>query len=122
MLSLKNVFKVNFFKLRFSADGLWYRATILDVDQKAGHAKVLYVDYGNCEILPTTELREIPITFRVLPKQAILVEVDELKTMFPSAAEEFRNKMSQMTENWTIHFKVRTLEDFQRKQEKVTSN
>lgn len=67
------------------------------------------MDFGNCEILPTAELREIPIVFQVLPKQAILVEVDELKTMFPSAVEEFRNKMSQMAEKWTVYFKVRVL-------------
>lgn len=45
---------------RFSEDGVWYRARVRRVDREAKKADVLYVDYGNSEALPWTELRQLP--------------------------------------------------------------
>ena len=44
---------------RFSADGAWYRARVKRVDREGKRADVLYVDYGNGETLPWSELRPL---------------------------------------------------------------
>jgi staphylococcal nuclease domain-containing protein 1 len=44
---------------RFSADGAWYRARVRRVDREGKRADVLYVDYGNGETLPWSELRPL---------------------------------------------------------------
>lgn len=45
---------------RFSEDRSWYRARIRRNDRENKTAEVLYVDYGNSESLPWSELRPIP--------------------------------------------------------------
>lgn len=42
---------------RFSADGEWYRARIRRNDREAKKADILFIDYGNSETLPWSELR-----------------------------------------------------------------
>ena len=45
---------------RFSEDGVWYRARVRRVDRENKAAEVVYVDYGNGERVPWTELRALP--------------------------------------------------------------
>jgi hypothetical protein len=52
---------------RYTEDKVWYRAKILEVGNDPSWVKVSYVDYGNEEFLPTSELRTIPATFMRLP-------------------------------------------------------
>jgi hypothetical protein len=85
---------------------LWYRAVILEVIPTVDQVKVRFVDYGNEELLPITELRQIPMTFLVLPKQIIPVEVEELKSEFESKVEEFCQKVQHMQENWAVLYDV----------------
>lgn len=42
---------------RFSEDGEWYRARVRRNDRDAKKADVLFIDYGNSETLPWSELR-----------------------------------------------------------------
>lgn len=44
---------------KFSADGSWYRARIRRNDRENKRAEVLYIDYGNSEVLPWTNLRPL---------------------------------------------------------------
>lgn len=46
-----------FVAARFSADGEWYRARIRRNDRDNKKADVLFIDYGNSETLPWSELR-----------------------------------------------------------------
>jgi hypothetical protein len=78
----------------------------LEVSASSDSVQVLYVDYGNTEFLKVTEIREIPVTFLMLPKQVIFVEIEELKSSFPSICKTFHNKMQQMRQHWLIKLYV----------------
>ncbi|KFZ54349.1 Tudor domain-containing protein 1, partial [Antrostomus carolinensis] len=54
---------------RFSGDGCWHRALVLKVFQSV--VKVLYVDYGNTETLPFSEVLPITDSYLNLPFQTI---------------------------------------------------
>ncbi|CAI9726720.1 Hypothetical predicted protein [Octopus vulgaris] len=54
---------------KFTDDGMWYRAEIVDVKQD--QAAVFYVDYGNAEILPFSQLRMLPHRFIDVPTIAV---------------------------------------------------
>lgn len=47
----------DFVAARFSEDGEWYRARIRRNDREAKKADVTFIDYGNSETLPWSELR-----------------------------------------------------------------
>ena len=44
---------------KFSADGSWYRARVRRNDRENKRAEVVYIDYGNSEFLPWTDLRPL---------------------------------------------------------------
>ena len=96
-----------FYFFRFSDDSKWYRAEILQVSKSVAHVKVRYVDYGNEEYLPTSELRRIRRTFLTLPTMTLSVEIGDLKLKFPSEAQRLMKRMGTMVENWTVVFDVR---------------
>ena len=47
----------------------WYRATVLEV-YADGTVKVEYVDYGNTEVVPVTDMRPATDQYTTLPLQA----------------------------------------------------
>ena len=49
----------DFVAAKFSEDGEWYRARIRRNDREQKQAEVLYVDYGNSELVPWTRLRAL---------------------------------------------------------------
>ena len=55
---------------QFTEDELWYRGQILSIDEE-DNAELIFIDYGNGEVLPWKALRVIPGEFRELPPQAI---------------------------------------------------
>ena len=58
---------------RFSADGEWYRARIRRNDREARRADVLFIDYGNTELVPWNSLRPLTEKFALkeLKPQAV---------------------------------------------------
>ena len=51
-----------FVSARFSADGEWYRARVRANDRTAKQSEVVYVDYGNTEKIPWSDLRPLDQT------------------------------------------------------------
>ncbi|XP_077546906.1 protein tudor-like isoform X2 [Haemaphysalis longicornis] len=54
---------------KYAEDGRWYRARVTHA--KGGRLGVQYVDYGNCEEVPESSVRQILPKFVALPAQAI---------------------------------------------------
>ncbi|BGP48403.1 hypothetical protein JCM10450v2_004276 [Rhodotorula kratochvilovae] len=55
---------------KFTVDGAWYRAKVRRANPAKKEAEVVYVDYGNTEILPFSRLRPLPAQFKALEGQA----------------------------------------------------
>jgi Tudor domain len=53
---------------KFSEDDIWYRAEVTDL-MEGSCIKVLYVDYGNEEVLPISRVLKLPPRFLNLPIQ-----------------------------------------------------
>ena len=73
---------------RFSADNEWYRARIRRNDREAKKADVLFIDYGNSETLPWSELRPMTqpqFSLQKLKSQAIDAGLSYLQ--FPTGAD-----------------------------------
>ena len=73
---------------RFSEDGEWYRARIRRNDREAKKADVLFIDYGNSETLPWSELRPMTqpqFSLAKLKPQALDAALSFLQ--FPTSAE-----------------------------------
>ena len=54
---------------KFSMDDEWYRAKCLSA-KSTGDVTVLFIDYGNKEVLTTARLAAMPAGFETLPAQA----------------------------------------------------
>lgn len=73
---------------RFSDDGEWYRARIRRNDREAKKADVLFVDYGNSETLPWSELRPLnPTQFGIQRLRAQAVDAGLSFLQFPTSKE-----------------------------------
>ena len=59
---------------KFSADKSWYRAQVLNVNVD-DTVEVEYVDYGNREILPFSDLRRIPDMYLEMSQQCVKVKM-----------------------------------------------
>ncbi|XP_026759540.2 RING finger protein 17 [Galleria mellonella] len=59
----------------FPEDALWYRASILEYSEAKNQIKVKYVDYGNIEVIPLSDVREISDEFTDLPPSTITVKL-----------------------------------------------
>ncbi|MCJ1270989.1 hypothetical protein MMC22_010888 [Lobaria immixta] len=67
---------------RFSVDDEWYRARVRRNDRESRRADVLFVDYGNTELVPWDRLRPLtPDKFgpQTLPPQSVDVVLDGLR-------------------------------------------
>ncbi|KAL8579491.1 hypothetical protein ACOMHN_025444 [Nucella lapillus] len=56
---------------RYTADHRWYRALVLKPFPKERLVFVLYVDYGNSEIIPLDRLRVLPSRFQGMAAQSV---------------------------------------------------
>lgn len=63
----------------FPEDGQWYRASILQFSEAKGQIKVRYVDYGNIEIIPLADTREIIDEWTQLPPVTISAKLFGVK-------------------------------------------
>ncbi|RUP51372.1 tudor domain-containing protein [Jimgerdemannia flammicorona] len=76
---------------RFTEDKQWYRAKIRKQLPDIKSVEVIYVDYGNSEVIPLTQIRPITSTFNQLPHQAQEATLSFLKV----PAREVRNLPNQ---------------------------
>jgi len=93
---------------QFSADGNWYRAEVIDVKGSGGGlVKVLYVDYGNCELLPLDCISKLLQRFLLLPAQALrcsLAQSVDSETFSSSAQVEYLSV--RMAKSQPVHLNV----------------
>ncbi|KAI9299095.1 hypothetical protein K502DRAFT_298660 [Neoconidiobolus thromboides FSU 785] len=73
---------------KFSLDNQWYRAKVKRIS--GGKAEVLYIDYGNSELVPLSNLRPIPDKFTKLKSQAIEAKLAYLKV--PTLDKDYGNE------------------------------
>ena len=88
----------DFVAARFSEDREWYRAKIRRNDRDAKKADVLFVDYGNSETLPWSELRPLSKDHgaTMLKPQALDAGMSFLQ--FPSRTDYLADAVSLMTD------------------------
>ncbi|CAI2177546.1 18398_t:CDS:10 [Funneliformis geosporum] len=55
---------------QFTGDDQWYRAKIRRVIPESKSVEVIYIDYGNSEVIPLTRVRQLPDKFKQLPFQS----------------------------------------------------
>lgn len=72
---------------RFSQDDEWYRAKVRRNDRDAQLAEVLYLDYGNTELLAWTRLRPLAAPFGLHALQPQALDAVLSFVQFPSAPE-----------------------------------
>uniref|UniRef100_A0A1Q3EWU6 Tudor domain-containing protein n=1 Tax=Culex tarsalis TaxID=7177 RepID=A0A1Q3EWU6_CULTA len=63
-------------------DRKWYRAEVAEYFDEA-NVKVFYVDYGNCELVRTDEMRRWDDRFSYLPYQAVLCRLADVRAVRP---------------------------------------
>lgn len=56
---------------QFGLDNCWYRALIIDVYAETQQLLILFVDYGNSEIITVNKMRALPPKYHSLPCQGI---------------------------------------------------
>ena len=74
---------------RYSADGKWYRAEIRAIESD-GTAEVQFIDYGNVDVVPVSDLREMSAGVREARAQCLEATLDVAKPIFtPDEIDKF---------------------------------
>lgn len=84
---------------KFSADGQWYRAKVRSNDRTAKVAEVVYVDYGNSEKIPWSNLRPLDqpqFSTQKLKPQAVDAVLSFIQ--LPTAPDYFRDALEFIAE------------------------
>jgi staphylococcal nuclease domain-containing protein 1 len=84
---------------KFSADDQWYRARVRSNDRTAKVAEVVYIDYGNSERIPWSNLRPLDqpqFTVQKLKGQALDAVLSFIQ--LPTAADYFRDAIDFIAE------------------------
>lgn len=100
---------------RFSEDSEWYRARIRRNDREAKRADILFIDYGNSETLPWSELRPMTqpqFSVQKLRPQAIDAGLSFLQ--FPTGAD-YLNEACKYVEDITAGKQLVASVDFEEK-------
>lgn len=69
---------------KFSADGTWYRAKVL-VSTANGDFRVRFVDYGNEDVVPVTDIRRLDMVAAFVSKKPVAIEVKLQHVIVPAA-------------------------------------
>ena len=85
---------------RYSADAVWYRGIVKKVSPGQNYA-VQFVDYGNSELLPSSEIRELTPAFKQVPISSVHCSLlgtkpKDKKSLFDNEAI---NKFEELTFN-----------------------
>lgn len=93
---------------RFSLDGQWYRAKVLDTDED--RVQVFYVDFGNREWVPETTIRQMEPEFLHLPFQAIESFLLDVEPVGQQWSKEARQTFRELVDGKTLvaHVKQRS--------------
>ncbi|KAF7559495.1 hypothetical protein G7046_g4655 [Stylonectria norvegica] len=79
-----------FVSAKFSADGQWYRGRVRSNDRTAKIAEVTYIDYGNSEKIPWSELRPLESSqFGTYKLKAQAVDASLSFVQLPTGADYF---------------------------------
>ncbi|KAK8760027.1 hypothetical protein V5799_028707 [Amblyomma americanum] len=92
---------------KFPHDKLWYRALVVRLVSQS-EVEVLYVDYGNQEVVPISWVRRVPDKFMRLPIQAIPVMLADVApaTGDSSWPDEAKTRLLKLTLNHHLLMKV----------------
>lgn len=71
---------------KYSEDNRWYRAVIKNFESETDSCEVLFVDYGNTEIVKSSEVKMIEPELCVLPAQAIECRLHNIPDTISSEA------------------------------------
>lgn len=89
----------DFVSAKFSADGQWYRARVRSNDRTAKVAEVQYVDYGNSEKIPWSNLRPLDQgQFGVQKLKAQAIDASLSFVQLPTGADYFNEAISVIAE------------------------
>lgn len=69
----------------YSGDGSWYRALVLKTTSVRNDVAVFYVDFGNSEEVPESEVRSLPPKFLHLPFQAVECRLADVSAVTEAA-------------------------------------
>lgn len=84
---------------KFSADGEWYRARVRRNDREAKGADVIFIDYGNAETVPWSNLRALTqpqFNLNALKPQAVDAQLSFIE--FPTNAEYLADAIGFVSE------------------------
>ncbi|CAK7241216.1 MAG: hypothetical protein STHCBS139747_002676 [Sporothrix thermara] len=84
---------------KFSEDGQWYRAKIRSNDRTAKVAEVVYIDYGNSEKIPWSQLRPLDMA-KFGPQRLKSQAVDAVLSFvqLPTGSDYFRDAVNFIAE------------------------
>ncbi|KAI5867846.1 hypothetical protein GGS23DRAFT_200509 [Durotheca rogersii] len=88
-----------FVAAKFTADGQWYRARVRSNDRTAKVAEVIYIDFGNSEKIPWSNLRALDqpqFTTQKLKAQATDAALSFIQ--LPTAPDYFRDALDYIAE------------------------
>lgn len=95
---------------KFTEDNEWYRAKVEKIE-KGGNVSILYVDYGNRELVPTTRLAMLPPAFLsdkpyaheyILALVVLPTDEDDRKDAIKAFADDTLNKTLQLNVEYRI--------------------
>ncbi|KAF2882776.1 hypothetical protein ILUMI_23400 [Ignelater luminosus] len=64
---------------KFSEDEEWYRGEVYDIDSKSGNIGIWFVDFGNFEYVPRSDIRELNPNWLKLPVLQYRGQIDNIE-------------------------------------------
>ncbi|KAL4907557.1 hypothetical protein BDW74DRAFT_149423 [Aspergillus multicolor] len=93
----------DFVAAKFTEDGGWYRARIRRNDRERQQAEVLYIDYGNSEVLPWSALRPLGTQFSTQELRPQAVEAVLSFIQFPVNLSHYMEEAVSFIEDQTLN-------------------
>lgn len=105
------VHKDGLYVVQYQVDGKWYRArvrNILPACEKTNEelVDVVYVDYGNTEIIPSTKLRSVPRRSANTPAMALHCSLFDLVPLNGKWSQEAVKTFAAMVNGYTVKMVV----------------